>query len=179
MATTLKITEGVPASYPTIETGLTSPSAEFLSAVWRRIESYIAWRWNERSCEFIASGDGFWEPPLKPATFTATEYWNSSDAWEEVTLRPSPLGGYLLDSGTYRFTATLGDTETPPGVIQEAYIRLANYLNEMDGRELSLKATSIEGIGSFEFAAPNLAARAMQFSGAADLLRPFRNLGAN
>lgn len=180
MATTLKITESAPAAYPTIATGLASPTTAFLAAVWQRMESFIGWRWGSRSCTFIIEGPGVWASPLQPVTAVASvEFWNAGDAWEAATPRSDPLGGYCFDGGVYRVTATIGDTATPPGAVQEAFIRLANYLDEMNGRELSLQSTTIEGVGSFEFNAPNMAARAMQYSGAADLLRPWRNLGAH
>ena len=178
MAVTVKITESLPDAYPTIETGITSPSAAFLAAVWQRIESYISERWAARDCVFIAEGPGDWRPPLQPATISATDLWNSSDAWETVTLRPTATGGYVLDGeGPYRITASVGSADDPPGAVQEAYKRLAIYLNENDGSEAGLQKSAIDGVGSFEFGSPNLAARAMQYSGAGDLLRPYRKLG--
>lgn len=181
MAVTVKITESDPASRPTMDVGTTSLSASLLAATWERIEAFIRWRWGARACVFIAEGPGEWRPPLQPATVSATDIWNASDAWETVTLRPTATGGYLLEGdGPYRFTAVVGDDdEDPPSALREAYTRLALYLDELNGREVSLKGATIEGVGSFEFEAPNLAARAMQYSGAGDLLRPWRNLGAD
>jgi len=180
MATTLKITESPPSAYPTIATGLASPTAAFLAAVWQRMESFIGWRWGSRSCVFIVEGPGSWASPLQPVTTVASiEFWNASDAWEAVTPRSDPLGGYCFDAGVYRVTATIGDPVTPPGAVQEAFRRLANYLAENDGSEAGLQKTEIEGLGTVEFAQQHIAARSIQYSGAGDLLRPWRNLGAN
>lgn len=180
MATTLKITEGAPAAYPTIATGLASPTTAFLAAVWQRMESFIGWRWGSRSCTFIVDGPGAWESPLQPVTAVASvEFWNASDAWEAVTQRSDPLGGYCFDDGVYRVTATIGDTATPPGAVQEAFRRLAAYLAENDGSQAGLQKTEIEGLGTVEFTPQQLAPRSIQYSGAGDLLRPWRNLGAS
>ena len=178
MARTLKITEGTPTAYPAVTTPVHAPTEQFLASIWQRIEAYIRFRWAERSCIFIVEGPGEWASPLEPATVTATDLWNSSDAWETVTLRAAPFGGYDLASGIYQITATVGSTDEPPAAVLEAFSRLAQYMNMHQGDSADAKASAIQDVGSVEYWAPNIAARAMQYSGAGDLLRPYRKLGA-
>ena len=52
--------------------------------------------------------------------------------WETATLDSTPLGGYCLEDATYRFTGTLGDTDTPPETVLLAYARLAEYMAAVD-----------------------------------------------
>ena len=44
--------------------------------------------------QWTVEGPGEFVPPLSPATISTVEVWSSADAWEVVTLTPSPLGGY-------------------------------------------------------------------------------------
>ncbi len=177
MAATLKITEGAPSAYPAIS-GL-DLSDEALAAAWQRVEGWIAFRWNERTVECIAEGPGTWRPPLTPSTISTLEIWRDN-AWEAITLDPAALGGYSLEAvGPYRFTGTVGENETPPEVVVEAVRRLASYT-----ASAATMATAVGLIKSFqaddlnmETTSPNAVARALQYSGAADLLRPYRNIG--
>ncbi|MEL7488640.1 MAG: hypothetical protein AAGJ87_15655, partial [Pseudomonadota bacterium] len=58
MATTLKIIEAKPETYPiasTTDETTTEEVAQFdkiVRATWQRVESYIAFRWGERTCVF-------------------------------------------------------------------------------------------------------------------------------
>ncbi len=174
-ATTIKQTEGTPAEYPPAPPDLSTEAAALDSnAIWQRIESYIAWRFTSRSIEWTVEGCGAWEPPLTPATIDTVEIWRGN-AWEAVTLNPSPLGGYCLTGGTFRFTGTVG-AGTPPEVVEEAFRRLAEY---MAASAKGTPGTSFESVtaGSVTVAkrrAESFAARAMSNSGAGDLLRPYR-----
>lgn len=180
MATVLRETEGVPASYPIQPYPWSTEAALIGTAkIWPRIESWTAYRWQERAVVWIVEGPGDWVPRLSPAAVNTTEVWES-DAWQAATLSPSALGGYVLDGeGPYRFTATVGDTGTPPAAVQEAARRLAEYFAAASGEELRTAAAgSLSDLGFRMERTPNWLARAMQYSGAADLLRPWRNLGA-
>ena len=134
---------------------------------------------------YIAEGTGDWQPPLAPSTITTLEKWTGT-AWEAVTLDASPLGGYALESETYRFTGTVG-VDPVPEPFALAFIRLAEYFRAIDvNTDPDLKQVTDDTLGfsqatdgDFSFSrSPAWAARAMQLSGAADLLRGFRNLGA-
>lgn len=105
------------------------------------------------------------------------EKWNGT-AWEAVTLDASPLGGYDLKGATYRFTGTVGDTDDPPETVLLAYVRLAEYFALIATEEGAAGlASGADGDYSFQ-RAPTWAAKAIQLSGAADLLRRWRWLGA-
>lgn len=175
MATTLKIAESPPLEYPAI-TGLTSATA--IAAVWQRIETWINWRWGERECVFTVEGPGHWTPPLQPGIITLSEIWRDAD-WEAVTLSPTPLGGLVLpECGHYRIEAAVGSADDPPAAVLEAARRLGQYFAVVAECELAgVEKTTIEGVGAFEME-PRPAGRAMQLSGCADLLRPWRDLGA-
>lgn len=180
MAYTLKIEEAMPDAWPTVATDLASASTAFLGAVWQRLESFIAWRWGERVCVFIVEGPGVWVPPLTPVTITTSQVWTEAGEWEAVALAPSAYGGFDLKKvGPYRFTTTLGSTDDPPPAVQEAFRRLAHYLAEQDGREAGMVETALDGLGAFKFAPGPMAAKSLVYSGAGDLLRPYRKLGAS
>lgn len=175
MIDVLRETESFPDTYSDVPSDLTASALALDSAlVWRRLESWISHRWQARSVVWIVSGAGVFEPRLRPATITAAERWNAIDEeWEAVTLRASPLGGRILDGGTYKITATVGDDSAAPAIVLEAYARLAEYFAEV-GADTSLGLTAgTDGDYSFTRSAAH-AARAMSYSGAADLLRGFR-----
>jgi hypothetical protein len=171
MATIIKQTEGAPSAYPTL-----SPAIELNDIAWMRVEQWIAWRYASRSVAWIVEGPGAWFPNLAPATITTVEIWDAG-AWSDVTLDASPLGGYMLPGeGPYRFTGTVGGGDVPANV-WEAVKRLAAYLNAKPGkpgaRSESVTAGSVSVSSS---RSPTWMAAAMQNSGAADLLRGYRNV---
>ncbi|WP_306253891.1 hypothetical protein [Parvularcula sp. IMCC14364] len=139
--------------------------------LWQRIESYIAFRWGVRTVVWIVEGPGTFETPLKPATVSTTEIWQN-EAWASVTLKAAPLG-YVLEDATYRFTASVGTGDVPPAIVQEAIRRLAFY-----AVETWQQSGGWTGLGDGQTTVPSWPARSMQYSGAADLLRPYRRLGA-
>jgi hypothetical protein len=171
MATTIKQTEGAPSAYPT-----QSPAIELNDVAWMRVEQWIAWRYTSRSVSWIVEGPGAWFPPLAPATITTVEIWLAG-AWSEVTLDASPLGGYMLTGeGPYRFTGTVGGG-TVPANVWEAVKRLAAYLNTKAGKPGARSESVTAGSVSISSSrSPTWMAAAMQNSGAADLLRGYRNV---
>ncbi|MER9150802.1 hypothetical protein NKI30_19470 [Mesorhizobium opportunistum] len=178
MATTIKQTEGAPASYPAAPSGLSTAAAALdANMIWQRIEAYTAWRFTSRSIEWIAEGCGEWHPPLAPATITTTEIWQDN-AWTTATLDPSPTGGYMLPGdGPFRFTGTVGGG-TVPAAVNEAFRRLAEY---MAASKRGSPGTTREKVvaGSVmvdKSRSASWAAEAMANSGAGDLLRNFRRV---
>ena len=171
----LKRDEAIPASYPAVPSGLSTAAAALDSdMIWARIESYIAYRWTDREVVWTVEGGGDWASDLTHATLRATELWQSN-AWAAVTLEPSPLGGLCLPgAGPYRFTADVG-SGTVPAVVDEAFRRLAEYMAETEdhpgssGYKVNIGPVDIE-----ETRSPTWMARAMQNSGAGDLLRNYR-----
>lgn len=197
MATTLRIVEGIPDSYPQVvePAPLADSQIEKLAInAWQRVEAYIATRWNSRSVEYIAEGPGEWYPKLAPTTISTVEVWRNYQ-WETTTLNPDPLGGYELPGeGPYRFTGVVGSTNEPPRAVKNAVFRLFEYFLAVDETPRSQRVTRtfktdqepyVEpeyGQWSYrtaerEFHNPQWVARALQYSGAADLLRPYRKLG--
>lgn len=158
-----------------------------IEAAWRRIESHIAYRWGERTVVFTVEGPGDWTPPLAPTTVTEVRAWRD-DAWAVVTLPPTALGGLSCGAETYQITATVGSTEDPPMDVQQAVTRLARYAAEYrwalpTAAEAGLKDGHLSNNVAVALERPytetlNGMARALQYSGAADLLRPYRRLGA-
>lgn len=175
--TTLRIVEEAPEAWPAAPTGLSTAAVAIApEVIWRRIESWIAWRWGPRACIFIAEGGcGPWKAPLCPFTVATVEAWGG-DAWSAVTLPADPLGGVQLGSaGYYRFSGTLGADEEPPEDVLEAYRRLAEYLSERHGVDgSSSRSVELGGLRESYERAPTWLARAMSYSGAADLLRAYR-----
>ena len=179
---TLRTTEIEPASWPVVS-GLSADAGAIPEAIiWRRLEAWIAWRWPARSVEWIVEGPGEWTPTLRPVSALSAELWTAG-AWEAVTLEATPLGGFRLDAeGPYRIGGTAGDDTDPPESVLEAFRRLAEYSAqaraELNNAGAALAASDVSE-GDFSMTrSPNWIARAIHLSGAADLLRPYRRLGA-
>lgn len=175
MAATLKEVEAIPTNYPTVP-GLSAEAAALeADAIWQRIEAYTRMRWTVREVVWTVEGEGAWEAPLTPASLTAVEVWENG-AWTECTPDASPWGGYdLPGDGPYRITADVGGGDVP-AVISEAFRRLAEYLTDATERA-GVSSYSINMGGAIEESYqrnPAWTARAMELSGAADLLRPYK-----
>ena len=169
MVDVLSEDEGEPASYPSLPGSFTTPAA----TVWARLESWIVLRWGERTVTWTVQGPGVWQPRLGPLTIDQAERWSwALDAWETTTLKPGPVG-FELDARVYRVTATVGSTNTPPDLVLTAAGRLAEYLDQA-GADPVQGHTSVTD-GDYSFTRPaGWAARALHYSGAADLLRAYR-----
>ena len=167
--------EAVPAFHPAPPSGLSLEAMMLnVSALWARIEAHTAHRFTTREVVWTVEGPGEFKPALQPATITAREVWDGV-AWITASLSDGPLGGVLLaGQGPYRFTADVGGGDVPAPV-SEAYRRLAEYLAE-DGNPAGASSYSYR-LGDVEETtqrSPAHVARALQNSGAADLLRTFR-----
>jgi len=176
MAVTLKQVEAIPASYPDVTPFDRFGYIEYSDAptneaqVWQRIEAYTAHRWTARSVVWTVEGCGAWEPPLTPATVTLVEVWEMG-AWSLTTPIPSPYGSYeFAGDGPYRVTATVGGGDVPAAV-QEAFRRLHEYTRGIN--DSFKNETAMRQDGDTEMVT-NWTAKALQLSGAADLLRPYR-----
>ncbi len=164
--------EGAPASYP--DSGLNSTLPDFEAALWQRVESHIAHRWTPRTVLWVAEGPGEFVPSLAPATIVTTQVWDGGD-YGDVVLDASPLGGWCLPAeGPYSIIATVGDTEElPPEAVIEAVVRLSNYLDAAKHRPGIARRRRGDGVGHLR-PDEGAIAQALQRSGAADLLRPYR-----
>jgi hypothetical protein len=180
MIDVIKQFEAVPAVYPDAPSGLSTAAAALdAAAIWARIEAYTAYRFTVREVVWTLRGDSGdkWHPRLTPVVSRMAELWGS-DAWEPVTLLDGPFGDCLPVTGIYRIIAHVGAGNTPAPVL-EAFRRLAEYL------EGARKSTSEPGASSVRTSIgdnldfevdrnPAWVARAIQYSGAGDLLRPYR-----
>jgi hypothetical protein len=166
MTTTIQQTEAAPASYP----ALTPAVPDY---VWQRIEAYVAYRWTERAVVWVAEGMGWWTPPLTPATITTTEVWRNG-AWEDAELSVSPLGGYCLPGGTYRFSGKAGGG-TVPADVAEAVQRLSAYMAQKPGKGgATSESVSAGSVSISTRRSASWMAQAIANSGAGDLLRNYR-----
>ncbi|PRY86777.1 hypothetical protein [Donghicola tyrosinivorans] len=179
MATTLKQTETIP-SYPSAPSGLSEKAAAIdPGAIWSRIEAYTAYRYSPRSVVWICEGPGEWTPPLADTVLGTCEMW-TGEGWTPYPLKQGPLGGVLLyGEGPYRITGTTGSQQAPKAVL-EAYRRYSEYMAEETGAAPATGGSTggnikIGDAMELSFERPgNWIARALQNSGAADLLRPYR-----
>jgi hypothetical protein len=156
-------------------------------ALWRRIEQYIVWRWGERTVEWIIQGQGLFVPPLRPVTITTVEIFNEgygppsipAGAWMPTTPAIAPFGVKLPRAGFYRIQGTAGQNDPPPDDVLEAYKRLAEYVASVkdDGRVGATSVTdTVPGVTLTVHRPVNSLARALEFSGAADLLKAYRHV---
>lgn len=178
MVQVIKQTESVPF-YPDAPSGLSCKAAELdANMIWARIEAYIAHRFSVRSVEWLvegAAGDQL-EVPLGPlVSFTAERFVHGD--WSDVELLPAPFGVYLPSDGSFRINARIGSDDVPP-LAAEAFRRLAEYLaggrktvNEPGASNFGFKVDQLEWSVQRN---PAWVAKAMQNSGAADLLRAYR-----
>jgi hypothetical protein len=182
MTVTITQNEDVPDSYPDQGSpGILSVAASALDPdmIWQRIESYVSHRWTPRAVVWTVEGPGEWHPPLSPTTISTVQIW-SDGAWQETfDLCASPYGGFFLPGcGPYRFVAEVGGgSPSPelPAVVMEAFRRLAEYMAAPVGEAGARREqTSIGEISQAVSRDEAWMARAMQNSGAADLLRNFR-----
>ena len=166
MAETVNQQEAIPATYPT----------EGDDAIWQRIEGWCAQRWTPRQVVWIVDGPGAWKPPLSPATITTTEIWRNG-AFEAKAPEVAPHGGLnLLHCGPYRLTATVGADNPAPAIVMEAFQRLKGFAEADHG---GLPGASSYGVTTGQISEnfrrnPAFMARALEMSGAADLLRQYR-----
>lgn len=195
MADLLKEVEAIPANYPAATVGAAWSSAD-VATIWQRIESYIRTRYTEREVVWtIDAREGEdWTPPLSPLSFYTAEKWESG-AWVSAVLSDGPVGLCMPSDGVFRVTGTVGGGDVP-AVVSEAYTRLARYTSAIQrtpGERLAMRKVAMnsreeapvrqtpaqdatrvqETDGSVEYAT-NWPAKALQLSGAADLLRPYR-----
>lgn len=171
----LKRDEAIPASYPAVPSGLSVAAAALDGdMIWQRIEAYTAHRFTDRQVIWIVEGEGTWAPDLTPVTVTATQVWENF-GWATTTLNPSAIGGYELPGdGPYRITANVGGGAVPAAV-NEAFRRLAEYMAEEVEHHATYRiSVTIGQITESLTRSPEWVARAMQLSGAGDLLRPYR-----
>ena len=172
----IKQFEDIPAAYPAAPAGLSTAAAALeADMIWARIEDYTAHRFTVREVVWtlLGSGGDEFHPRLTPLVSRTAEYWTGS-AWEGLVLLNGPLGIALPFDGTYKITAQVG-AGVVPAPVAEAFRRLAEYMADDPGRVGTSSYT--DKIGPMEETinrAPNWLARAMQYSGAADLLRPYR-----
>jgi hypothetical protein len=176
MTDLIKQFEAVPAAYPTAPAGLSTAAAALdADMIWARIESYTAHRFSERAVTWtIAAGAADeWELPLAPLVSQTAERWTGT-AWETATSDAGPVGLFLPSADTFRITAQVGAGPVPAPV-SEAFRRLAEYLADDPGTAgASSTSVAIGPIQEELTRNPAWVARAMQYSGAGDLLRPYR-----
>lgn len=197
MAELMREIEGLPEHWPDIPEAdlipITDPHGSLvksdLSWVWQRIEAYCRERWTPREVVWLVQGCGQWEPPLAPVRLMQVESW--SGEWLASAAKASPWGHIGLSGDAHRITALVGENNPVPPVVMKAAGRLANYLaQQIDGSDPDLWATKMRWIvtpdvqeqvqparteESYERAADYIA-KALQYSGAADLLRPYRRM---
>lgn len=198
MAETIRTIEAFPEAWPELPANelILAYSADTAAWAWQRIEAYCAHRWTPREVIWLVQGDGEWFPPIAPAVITQVESWEGG-GWRLTIPEASPFGRLCLWGDAHRVTATVGADNPPPPVVLKAATRLINYLSQqIDRDDPDLWATSMrwvvtppdtisasDGAASVTRGAQtqesytrpaDYIAKALQYSGAADLLRPYR-----
>lgn len=181
MVDLLKEIEATPSSYPATPSGLSTPAAALdAEMIWERIEAYTRTRYKAREVIWVAEGcEGEdWTPPLSPVVSHTSEKWERlglGGQWVETALPDGPVGLILPSDGQFRVTAQVGGGD-PPKAVSEAFRRLAEYMAD-DTDRAGVTSYSVNMGGAIEESYQRNAAhvaRALQNSGAADLLRPYR-----
>lgn len=141
---------------------------------WARIEAWVARRWTPRTVVWVVKGPGVFRPPLGPVPELVADIW-TPEGYEPAMFDNEPEGP-VLRAATYRITATVGAGPVPAEAL-EAAARLSAYLSE--GAGVGIPGASSYGVNLGQIGEnfrrnPAWMARAMEWSGAADLLRPYR-----
>lgn len=176
MPETITQDESLPASYYSMTPWTHSNVLEGQDAeppedlIWQRIEAYTAHRYTARTVVWKIEGAGEWVAPLTPVSSISWEVWDGS-AWAATTVDAGPYGYCLTTDGPYRATATVG-SGTPPEAVQEAWRRLYEYTRGIS-EQFKGDAAAIKD-GDWYEAVRGWTGKALQLSGAADLLRPYR-----
>jgi hypothetical protein len=123
-------------------------------------------------------------PPLKPVTITTIERFNDygcpaapPGAWMQQKPRRTPFGVSLQSPAFYRIQGTAGENVPPPDDVLEAYTRLAEYIASVkdDGRVGATSVTdTVPGVTLTVHRPLQSLSRALEYSGAADLLKAYR-----
>ncbi|MTD99933.1 hypothetical protein GIY56_06520 [Paracoccus sp. YIM 132242] len=135
--------------------------------VWQRIEAYCSHRWTPRTVTWVVSGSGLFRPPLTPAVITKVEEWDGG-VWTERLVADE-----VRDVSLTRITATVGTYDDPPADVIQAATLLTEYTAESATRKGHRSLTTGDITVSFNRDRRAMA-QALQLSGAADLLRPYR-----
>lgn len=164
--------EADPAGYAAVA-GVTGTA---LATAWQRIEHYIAWRFTPREVVWrVLSDGGEWLAPLAPVVSLVASVGGETPYEPER----GPMGGWMLPSGIVTATASVGAGPVPAAVA-EAVKRLADYMAAdsvlpAGARSYSANVGQLSETISADAAH---AGRAMQNSGAADLLRKYRKVAS-
>lgn len=157
----VKVEEAAPETRPQL-------SLADAEVIWSRFEVWCSYRWGVRDVTWTVEGAGEFVPPLRPATFTSAKLWTPGN-WHDQTPDDGPLG-LILRGGTWRLTYEVGD-EGVADDVAEAARRYSEYLQQTAGE------AGITSLKDGDYAITrnaNAVARALQYSGAADLLRAYR-----
>ncbi|MCL6251111.1 hypothetical protein M3P36_08660 [Altererythrobacter sp. KTW20L] len=165
--------EAPPAAYAPVD-GVTG---DLLATCWQRIEHYIAQRFGSREVVWtLVSCGGEWQPPLGPVTDISDAFRWQYGAWQSATIESGPFG-LLLPAGHVQIAASVGTEALDlPASVEKAVQRLAAYLEAESAVPVGARSyrASVGQLSESISADPAHAAKALQNSGAADLLRSYR-----
>ena len=164
--------EMLPDSYAAIDV----LGSDELAIAWQRIERYIAFRYSPREVVWRVLSDGCdWHPPLAPVV-SLTVSTGGETPYEPAF---GSMGGYVLPSGIVTVTAIVGAGPVPAAVA-EAIKRLAEYYASEKPMPTGARSysASVGQLSESMIADPAHLGRAIQNSGAADLLRAYRKAPA-
>lgn len=164
--------ESEPESWPAVE-GVTG---DILAICWKRVEHFIARRFVPRQVVWtMTTSGGDWQPPLGRIYEADAFVWANGD-WESATIKRAP-GGYVLPCGNVQINCTVGQPGASiPASVKEAVKRLAAYLTAEPVMPAGARSYSanVGQLSESISADPAGQAKALQNSGAADLLRSYR-----
>ena len=162
--------ESQPEAYPAVE----GVSGDALAMAWQRVEHYTKQRFASRAVVWTVQGDTsrVWYAPLGPIISIEGEIIDGG-----VPFTPTPCGiGWWLPNGPVSLMAIVGAGPVPAAV-STAVRRLANYYDADVPIPGGVRSYSLN-VGDMSESMTVVAgrfAKAMQESGAADLLRPYRS----
>lgn len=145
------------------------------TTAWQRVEQWIAWRWDKRDVTWLVEGAGMFKPPLTPWALkeNGVKVWDGSDWQTTDSYCANPLG-INLPGGLYQIEAEAGNDDQAPEAVCEAVRRLRDYMLELEQPGVKSHTETLDKLTVSVSRSERAAARALELSGAADLLRPWR-----
>lgn len=161
----------ISVTYPDKPSGLSDDAAAIDEAViWDRLEAFTNFRWSETVVEFVVNPDHEiqWKPPYVPFVV---------DLVDGEAATPDQFGAVTIRNRS-KVRCTIGGADVSE-TVKTAYRRLAEYFAVRDDMPAGAQryAVSIGDISETISKRSDHLARAMQNSGAADLLRKYRKAG--
>jgi len=147
------------------------------AALWARLDQWVVFRWTPRAVDWWVRTEREIEfvPRLRPLVSVDEVQVFESGAYASRTIERTARGVILPESGDWQVTATIGAAPTPPDATEASRLLAEYWATQLDALP-GVHTSKLSVGGSFdtqEERDPRFMAKALELSGAADLLRRY------